>query len=678
MHAAVPTAPDRAPRRARYLIPRDTPRRAEVLAALTIAALLASLLLAALTVMLAAALHTVSKLSRWRPAWLAAPAAGGVIWALAAGPAAALAGFGAEPAAVASVLSRVAADPATVGRLALLPTVIGRGLAGEFPVAFILAPGLAAVAWWLDRLHTNEWDMPVPRPGLASLCHRKLTAAFVRSGRMVTREGVCLGPDRVTGRPVNLSWREAGGGVLVTGGSWDAVSRSSLQLVHAAIRRRTPVIVVDLAAGAGLRSAITTICAAADAPLQVFSAGGHGRYDPFRAHDPEDAADLVMAMIGQDQVAESARPAARACLAAVFAAMSAWPAELPGAALDDVVSMLRAGACRAAIERVPGYQPGFPALADSLQAAARWLETDQAAASAIAQQLRMLRGSALGRWLIPVPQESASEPATGISVCEVIRQRAVALFALDQASNGRAARMVGDLVAREIALVWAGLCRDGTAGDGLVCFCPCDGVDPGALRELIGLGGAADLGTGNGAGAAAGYGHGVHPGMPAVTGSRAAAGYGRRTSPRPAAGLVCVLATTSAEVASGLVERASARVVHRLADQQLAGRLAPLTGGRWVPAARAAALAEGPAPGQGGIGSGGIGSGGIRSGTMGPGSMDGGWAASPFGVIKAPVVAAESLCRLADGEFALIVGQGERVVARGQAVTGGILRRWGR
>ena len=72
------------------------------------------------------------------------------------------------------------------------------------------------------------------------------TVAWVRSGGVVTRTGACLGADWRTGRPAGISWRAAEGGVLVTGAAATEVSAASFQLVHAAIRRRKPVLVVDL------------------------------------------------------------------------------------------------------------------------------------------------------------------------------------------------------------------------------------------------------------------------------------------------------------------------------------------------------------------------------------------------------------------------------------------------
>src|SRR6266496_6465975 len=96
MPAAVAAAPRRA-RRARYVIPLGTPRRRELLAALAVLGVLGGLLLAPVTLGLAVAFHAIGKITRWRPVWLAVPVACGVVWVLAIGPAAALAGFLAAP-----------------------------------------------------------------------------------------------------------------------------------------------------------------------------------------------------------------------------------------------------------------------------------------------------------------------------------------------------------------------------------------------------------------------------------------------------------------------------------------------------------------------------------------------------------------------------------------------------
>ena len=289
MPAAVPLTKERPPRRARYLVPLGTPRRSEVVAVLAVAAVAAGALSAPLTLLLTLTFHTVSTISRWRPVWLAVPACCGAVWLLAIGPTAAVAAFAAGPSSAAVLLSRLVPDPAA---LSGLPAAEARHFAGQVPVALILAAGLAALAWWVRWLHTDEWDLPSARPGLASFCRRRWTAASVRSGGIVTRNGACLGVDRATGRPAALSWRETGAGVVVTGAAQAAVLQTSWQLAHAAIRRRKPVFVVDLAGSRELPGMLAAVCAATAAPLRVFGDHAAVWYVPGQSPAEEDLAAL--------------------------------------------------------------------------------------------------------------------------------------------------------------------------------------------------------------------------------------------------------------------------------------------------------------------------------------------------------------------------------------------------
>src|SRR5712691_949972 len=287
MPSAVSAAPGRPPRRARYLVPLGTPRRGEALAAVAVAAVVAGVLFAPVTLILAAAFDAVSKVSRWRPLWLSVPAACGILWALAIGPRAAVAGLHRGPAAVASALST---GPAALTRL---PGLVVRGLPGQLPLALTLAAGVAALAWWLRWLHTDEWDVPGPRPGLLGAWRRRRAIASLRAGHVLTRDGARLGVDAATGETVVLSWRDAAGSVLVTGAAGPAVLESGLRLAQAAIRRRKPVIVVDLTGDRELPGALAGICAAVRAPLHVFGAPGGPRYEPRVRPDAEQQAALA-------------------------------------------------------------------------------------------------------------------------------------------------------------------------------------------------------------------------------------------------------------------------------------------------------------------------------------------------------------------------------------------------
>jgi len=509
MPSAVRPAPGRLPRRARYLVPLGLPRRGEVIAAAAVAAVVAGVLLAPLTLALAAAFHAVSRASRWRPLWLFVPAACGTVWVLAIGARAAAAGMRRGPAAAAALV------PAVPAALARLPGTIAAGLPGQFPVALVLAAGLAALAWWVRWMHTDEWDVPPARPGLASAVLRNRTAASLRAGRVLTRDGACLGVIEATGRPAALSWRDAGGGVLVTGAARQAVAASGLQFAHAAIRRRKPVIVVDLTGNRELPGTLAAICAAAGAPLHSFSAAGGARYEPRTVPSEEQ---------------------------------------------------------RAALRAAP-WEPG------------------------------------------PGP---AARARAGLD--EVVRQRGVALFALDGQRSGRAAGLVAGLVAADVAAIYTGLGRHKVAPDGLCWFTECDGVDPAALSALI-------------------------------------------ASASPA-GLVPVLAGTAPRAAAALAGQVGAGLVHRLADTGLAAQLGSMTGSTIAALSRVPARHTADQEGT----------------TASPGTEVS--PAVPLGTMLVPVIGPETLCTLGGDEFVLVTGlaaahaeagqRGGAVAVRCRAVSGRI------
>jgi hypothetical protein len=358
------------------------------------------------------------------------------------------------------------------------------------PLALILGAAAAALAWWVRWVHTNEWDLPAARPGLVHFGRRRWTVASLRRGRVLTRDGACLGVDAATGGTAALSWRDAGGGVLLTGAFEPAVLAPGLRLAHAAIRRREPVIVVDLAGNgdAGLLGALVGICAAVRAPLHVFGAADGPRYEP-----------------------------------------------------------------------------------------------------------RVRPGAGQHAALLTVPWGPRPElgTRTGVSLDEVVQQRAVALFALAGTGPRDAAEVIAGLVAGDVAALYGNLYRDGIAPDGLCWFTECDRVDPAALARLIAAG--------------------------------------------DPAGLAPVLATTVPRTASGLARRVNAVVIHRLADRDVAGELATLTGTTIVPASRAPASA------------------GAEYGNHRPSQAEAS-PAVPFGTMLVPLVPPESLWALGSGEFVLVTG----------------------
>jgi len=254
------------PRRARHLIPDGVPRRGELIATCAVTILVAHLLLAQLTLLLALLFVLVSKATRWRLGWLAWPVAAGLVWTLAVGPGDAIAGFTAGPSGILWHLRGGRLDGGTAQPLA------GFGgaehwLPRQFPLALIGGAAEAALLGWLDWLHTDEWAVPPRRSGLIAAVRRMLATFAVRAGAVVTREGCALGVVRASGAVAELSWAEAEHGALVVGAAAQDVTLAGLQVAHAALRRRKPVIVLDPGGDAAIAGALGAACLATGTPL---------------------------------------------------------------------------------------------------------------------------------------------------------------------------------------------------------------------------------------------------------------------------------------------------------------------------------------------------------------------------------------------------------------------------
>ncbi len=131
---------------------RDDPagslRRGELAAGLAAAALTSQLVFAPVTLMIAVALVAVGRVSRWRPAWLLAPAVAGLIWLLQAGTAAAVAGFASSSRKLSGYLLAAAVHPARLAQPAALFAGAATRLAGQLPLALMVAAGEAALVLW--------------------------------------------------------------------------------------------------------------------------------------------------------------------------------------------------------------------------------------------------------------------------------------------------------------------------------------------------------------------------------------------------------------------------------------------------------------------------------------------------------------------------------------------------
>lgn len=235
------------------------------------------LVFAPVTLVVATVLAAAGKASRWRLWWLLLPAGVGLAWLLARGPGSALAGFTAWPSGIlGSLHGQLAGHPAAYQehppaglRLAW------HSLPAQLPIALICGAAEAAVLGWLVWLQTDEWAVPAPRPGVLAAVRGRVAAATIRAGVVLTRDGCALGVVPATGAVAELSWDEMSGGLLITSDDSRNVTLASLQVVHAALRRRKALIVIDLSDAAdpndtaGLVRALTAACLATGTPLQT-------------------------------------------------------------------------------------------------------------------------------------------------------------------------------------------------------------------------------------------------------------------------------------------------------------------------------------------------------------------------------------------------------------------------
>ena len=517
MSARVATPAEQMPRRARYLVPRGLPRRGEILAACVVAVVLAHVLFAQLTLVAAVVFVLITKVTRWRLSWLLVPVAAGVGWTLVAGPRAAAAGFAAGPARVAAYLGASGHQLDHILHFTGAFTGIGGWLPRQLPLAIVAGAAEAAIVGWLSWLHTDEISTRPARPGLLVAARRASIRRAIRAGGVVTRDGTCLGVIAGSGSRVALSWSETAGGVSVCGSAAPDVLGTSFQLVHAAVRRRKPVVALDLTGDPALPGRLAAVCAAAGAPLRVF--GESARYEPFRHGDPAQRTSLITAMVSWDGPGSQYRRSCVAYLQDVFELIDAAPGDPRVPVLDEVIHLLNPTAMRARMEHVPARYPRRDVLAERTRVSVSLLQAEPATTAALTRQLRELKTSPFGRWLRP----PGPGPGAEIDLGQAVADRGVVLFPLGGTADSGASAMLTRLVCQDLLAAGAALRGIGVGGDGIVWLAECGLRPRAAVTELLTRG--------------------------------------------PAAGLPVVAATTSAPAAAELVELTNVVVAHPIADR---------------------------------------------------------------------------------------------------------------
>jgi hypothetical protein len=605
--AEVLTEAEYMPRRARYLVPRGLPRRDEILAVCLVFAVLAHLLFAQLTIVLAAVFYLVTKVTRWRLSWLAIPAAAGLAWTVAIGPRAALAGFTAGPAQIADYLSASGHQADHLLHFTAAFNGIGSWLPRQLPLALLAGAAEAALAGWLSWLHTDEWQLPPARPGLIVAARRAATVRAVRAGGVVTRDGGCLGVAPGSGARVTLSWAEVAGSVTVCGSAGADVLSTSFQLIHAAVRRRKPVLAVDHTSDPGLAGRLAAVCAAAGAPLLVFGPQGEPApvpaacYEPFRHGDPGRRAALITGMLSWDGPGRQYRRSCVAYLEDVFELLDAAPGDPRVPVLDDVIHLLNPVAMRARMEYVPAVHSRREALAERTRVSTSLISAEPVAIAELGRQLRELRASPFGRWLRP----SANGPAAEIDLGRAVAERAVVLFRLGGPAPADSSAMLTRLVSQDLLAAGAALGGIGVDGDGIIWLTESGSLPRQSVTEMIAR--------------------------------------GRGT------GLPVLAATTSAPVAAELADLVNVVVAHRMDDAAAASRLAAVSD-LPGPSAAAAGTDPGRPPDPAAV-----------SDLPGP--------SAAVSDLPGPSAAA-GLSALRDGEFVLAVKNPRRLVPRGLLVRG--------
>ncbi len=482
------------PRRARYLVPRGLPRRDEILAVCVVLAVLVHLLFAQLTIILAAVFYLVTKLTRWRLSWLAIPAAAGLAWT-ATGARAAVAGYTAGAARITAYLGDHGHQANHLLHFTGAYAGIGTWLPRQLPLALVAGAVEAVLAGGLSWLHTDEQDLRPARPGLIAAARRAATVHAIRSGGVVTGDGGCLGVTAGPGARITLSWAEASGSVAVCGSVAPDVLTTGFQLVHAAVRRRKPVLAVDHTGDPALAGQLAAVCAAAGATLLVFGGGGgasRGRaacYEPFRHGSPGQRAALITTMLSWEGPGRQYRRSCTSYLDDVFELLDAAPGDPRVPVLDDVIHLLNPVAMRARLEYVPADHPRREVLAERIRVSASLVSAEPATITGLRRQLRELRESPFGRWLRP----SADGPAADIDLGRAVTGRTVVLFRLGDPAASESSAMLTRLVCQD--LLAAGLARNGTGANdsGLIWLTECAALPRQPVTGLIARGRAAGL-----------------------------------------------------------------------------------------------------------------------------------------------------------------------------------------
>jgi hypothetical protein len=309
----------------RYSTPNDLAgnlRRGELAAGLATAALIVQLLLAPVTLLFAATLIGVGRVSRWHPLWLLAPTVAGLIWLLEAGTAHAAASLASSSRTWTGYLLAVAAHPARLAHPGNAIAAAAAWRTGQLPLSLLAAAAEASTVLWLLWWRTwqgvadhggglvakerGAWsrgsvraERQTFRPALVMLLRRRVFAAALSAGRTVTTDGCALGLQVSTGRLAGVSWEAAENGVLLTGASLADLDQLGLAALAAALRLRKTVLFADLTSAGMTVAGVTGSGPTGAGPTR---AGLAGRVTALASAVGVAAGEITSAMVGEPEV----------------------------------------------------------------------------------------------------------------------------------------------------------------------------------------------------------------------------------------------------------------------------------------------------------------------------------------------------------------------------------------
>jgi hypothetical protein len=465
--------------------PRRLRLRRDFAAACAAVAVLLELALAQATLVLTVAFVITGRLTRWRPTWLAWPAVVGLSVFIARRQGAAVAGYLAFGRHLVQLFTGNGPALALLVRLEAVYGGWRRWLPAQLPVALLAA---SAQAGLISRRRGQAGPY---RPGALATARRAYLTVSLRRGEVATGDGGCVGIVAATGRPAEITWREAERGVLVTGTSAAAVTGTGRDLASAAIKHRKALLVIDLASGTGdlTAASVAAACEASKAPLLRL---GDACYDPFSGLPPTRAAGLALAMLDWTDVREAARSLCAwylSCALEVIAA-GGGPDRPRGSMIGELAALTRPGALTRRLNSEHLAIRNRDAL---MSRAAEWatrLDDDSSARAALAAaavQLAGLASSDVAGWLVPAAPPDGEQ----VSLARALAERQVVLACLDSHRHGLPGVMVARLAVADLTWSLAERRDCGAPADCVVWINDCDAIGRDLMSELLALGQAA-------------------------------------------------------------------------------------------------------------------------------------------------------------------------------------------